>query len=175
MILKKIVSTTALPVIALLLLSACGSRVANHLPGSNPWLDGNAAQMADFALHADEGPVFMLNLLKFDPETKDGAMSGAESYAKYGELAGPLVVKHGGKLVWSGVPTQQLIGDMDYDWDLVLIVSWPARQNLLDLAADPDYEKISQHRGNGLARSMLIAMDESPVLATQPETTKADD
>lgn len=146
-----------------LFLSSCDSRVANHLPGSNPWLDGNAAQMADFALHADEGPVYMLNLLKFEPAKGDGSISGAESYAKYGELAGPIVQKHGGTLVWSGVPTQQLIGDMDYDWDLMLLVSWPKRQNLLDLASDPEYEAVAHFRGNGLARSMLIAMDELPV------------
>jgi uncharacterized protein (DUF1330 family) len=143
-------------------LGSCDSRVANHLPGSNPWLDGNAAQMADFALHADEGPVYMLNMLKFEPAKGDGGISGAESYAKYGELAGPIVVKHGGKMVWSGVPTQQLIGDMDYDWDLMLLVSWPTRQNLLDLTSDPEYQAIAHHRGNGLARSMLIAMDEVP-------------
>ena len=28
--------------------------------------------------------------------------------------------------------------------------------------SDPEYEAISHHRGNGLARSMLIAMDELP-------------
>ncbi|MCH8257787.1 MAG: hypothetical protein IIA75_07815, partial [Proteobacteria bacterium] len=50
--------------------------------------------------------------------------------------------------------------DMDYDWDLVLLVSWPKRQNLLDLIADPEYEAIAHFRGNGLQRSMLIAMDE---------------
>ena len=141
---------------------SCDSRITNHLPGSNPWLDGNAAQMADFALHSDDGPVVMLNLLKFDPLTKDGSTTGAESYARYGELAGPIVARHGGKILWSGVPTQQLIGDMDYDWDLVLLVTWPKRQNLLDLTSDPDYEAIAHHRGDGLARSMLIAMDELP-------------
>ncbi|MCH7741881.1 MAG: DUF1330 domain-containing protein [Proteobacteria bacterium] len=146
----------------MMFLTSCDSRIANHMPGSDPWLDGNAAQMAKFSANADEGPVFMLNLLKFDAVTEDGSMSGAESYAKYGELAGPFVVKHGGKLVWSGVPTEQLIGDMDYDWDLVLLVSWPKRQNLLDLIADPEYEAISHYRGNGLQRSMLIAMDELP-------------
>jgi uncharacterized protein (DUF1330 family) len=143
-----------------LLISSCDSRITNHLPGSDPWLDGNAAQMADFALNSDDGPVVMLNLLKFDPLTKDGSATGAESYARYGQLAAPVVAKHGGKVLWSGVPTQQLIGDMDYDWDFVLLVTWPKRQNLLDLTSDPDYEAIAHHRGDGLARSMLIAMDE---------------
>lgn len=147
----------------LLLLSSCDSRVANHLPGSDPWLDGNAAQMADFVMHRDDGPVVMLNLLKFDAPTKEGSSTGAESYAMYGELAAPIVAKHGGKVLWSGVPTQQLIGDMDYDWDLVLLVTWPKRQNLLDLTSDAEYEAIAHHRGDGLARSMLIAMDELPV------------
>lgn len=150
--------------LVILFLNSCDSRVANHLPGSNPWLDGNAAQMADFAMHADEGPVYMLNLLKFAPVGGDGGISGAESYAKYGELAGPIVQKHGGVLVWSGVPTQQLIGDMDYDWDLMILVSWPKRQNLLDLSSDPEYEAIAHHRGVGLTRSMLIAMDEVAAL-----------
>ena len=153
-------STGYLIYFLLLILGGCDSRVANHMPGSNPWLDGNAAQFADFALHGDEGPVFMLNLLKFKSQTQDGKLSGAESYTKYGELAGPVVAKHGGKLVWSGVPTQQLIGDMDYDWDLVLLVSWPKRQNLIDLGSDPDYEAIAHYRGDGLVRSVLIAMDE---------------
>ena len=152
--------------LTILLLSACDSRVANHLPGSNPWLDGNPGQFVSFASKADTGPVFMLNLLKFEDTTANGEMSGADSYAKYGELAGPFVAKHGGELIWAGIPTQQLIGDMDYDWDLVAIVKWPKRQSLIDLGDDPDYKAISHFRGDGLARSMLIAMDEAPGLGS---------
>jgi len=148
----------------LVLLAACDSRLANHPPGSNPWLDGNPAQFIKFAVAADTGPVYMLNLLKFEAAAADKKMSGAESYAKYGELAGPFVEKHGGKLIWAGIPTAQLIGDMDYDWDLVAIISWPKRQNLIDLGEDPGYEAISHFRGNGLERSMLIAMDQIPSL-----------
>jgi uncharacterized protein (DUF1330 family) len=151
----------------LLLISACDSRVANHLPGSNPWLDGNLGQFSEFAAVADEGPVVMINLLKFTDEAKDGSGSGAQSYAKYGELAAPFVEKHGGKLIWSGVPTQQLVGDMDYDWDLVLLVSWPKRQNLLDLGSDEGYEAIAHHRMDGLERTMLIALDETYPLYRQ--------
>jgi uncharacterized protein (DUF1330 family) len=127
-------------------------------------MDGNAAQMAEFATTADSGPVFMLNLLKFRERTVDGSMTGAESYQKYAALAGPFVEKHQGTLVWAGAPTQQLIGDMDYDWDLVAIIEWPQRQNLLDLGSDPEYEAISHYRGESLERSMLIAMDKLPGL-----------
>lgn len=47
---------------------------------------------------------------------------------------------------------------MDRPWDIVLLVSWPAHQDLIDLAADEEYETIAHHRTNGLDRTMLIAM-----------------
>lgn len=164
---RKIIKLGVTLIAVTALLSACDSRIANHPPGSNPWLDGNPGQFVKFASAADTGPVFMLNLLKFDETTAGGEITGAESYAKYGELAGPIVAKHGGELIWAGVPTEQLIGDMDYDWDLVAIVKWPKRQNLIDLGEDSDYEEISHFRGDGLKRSMLIAMDQVPGLGTR--------
>ena len=134
--------------------------MTNQTPESNPWLDGNPDQFLDFAANAEKGPVYMLNLLKFDQRTKDGTMSGAESYAKYGELARPFIDKHGGKVVFAGAPTQQLVGDMEYNWDLLAIVEWPARQNLIDLGEDPGYQAVAHHRKAGLKRAMLIAMDQ---------------
>ncbi len=50
---------------------------------------------------------------------------------------------------------------MDYDWDLVILVSWPKRQNLLDLSEDTDYQAIFHLQKMGLVRSMLIAIDQS--------------
>jgi len=147
-------------VIAMISLSACDSRVANHLPGSNPWLDGNPGQFAKFAATGDDGEVVMLNLLKFTDVAKDGQGTGAESYARYGELAGPFVEDHGGELIWAGAAAEQLVGGMDYDWDMVLLVKWPSRQNLIDLTTDEGYLAISHYRLNGLERTMLIALDE---------------
>ena len=139
---------------------ACGSDPINHLPGVDPWMDGNPSEFAAFAMDADEGPVVMINLLKFREQSADGQGTGAEAYARYGELAGPFVERHGGSFVFSGQANEHLIGDTDYDWDMVLLVSWPKKQNLLDLTEDEDYEKISHHRENGLERSMLIALDQ---------------
>jgi len=141
-------------------LVGCDSEFANKLPGMNPWLDGNPGQFLSFSGNAEKGPVVMLNLLKFNETSLDGNGTGAEAYARYGELAGPFVEKHGGKLIWMGAATETLVGDIAYDWDMVLLVQWPARQNLLDLADDEDYKAISHHRTNGLERTMLIALDE---------------
>ena len=144
----------------LLALAACDSELVNKLPGADPWLDGNPGQFASFLANADEGPVVMINLLKFREQSLDGDGTGAEAYARYGELAGPFVEKHGGKLIWAGAATQHLVGDIAYDWDAVLLVSWPKRQNLIDLGGDEAYEAIAHHRLNGLERTMLIALDE---------------
>ena len=141
-------------------LWACGDRPLDHLPGVNPWIDGNPTEFAAFAMDADGGPVVMINLLKFRDESADGNGTGAEAYARYAQLAAPLVERHGGHVVFSGEAREHLIGDTDYDWDRVLLVSWPKKQNLLDLSSDEDYEKIAHHRKNALERTMLIALDE---------------
>ncbi|MFV2090455.1 MAG: DUF1330 domain-containing protein [Pseudomonadales bacterium] len=146
----------------------CDSDVANHLPGIDPWLDGNPGEFAKFATDADQGPVVMINLLKFREHSLDGDGTGAEAYARYGELASPFVAAHGGKLLWLGEAQEHLVGDTNYDWDSVLLVSWPTRQNLLDLGNDEGYQAIAHHRMNGLERTMLIALDEQ-VNAFAPE------
>ena len=141
-------------------LSGCGADMANHLPGVDPWMDGNPADFAEFSVNADEGPVVMINLLKYRDQSLDGDGSGAEAYARYGVLAGPYVERHGGKLLWAGEAREHLVGDTDYDWDSVLMVSWPKRQNLIDLGRDEGYQAIAHHRKNGLERTMLIALDQ---------------
>lgn len=126
---------------------------------TDPWLAGNADEFAAFARGADEGPVHMLNLLKFRARSRAGDQTGAQAYATYGALAAPYVEKHGGRLVWAGASTQHLVGDMAFAWDSVLIVAWPRRQNLIDLGNDPGYQAIAHHRVDGLERTMLIALD----------------
>ncbi len=147
--------------VSLFILSGCGSELANRLPGVDPWIDGNPGEFAKFMQQSDEGPVVMINLLKFRERSKDGKSTGAESYARYGELAVPFVEAHGGTLLWAGEAHEHLVGDTNYDWDSsVLLVSWPQRQSLLDLADDEAYQAIAHFRTDGLERTMLIALDE---------------
>ena len=103
-------------------ISGCDADTANHLPGVDPWMDGNPVDFAEFAANADKGPVVMINLLKFRDKSLDGDGTGAEAYARYGQLAGPFVERHGGKLLWAGEAKEHLVGDTNYDWDSVLLV-----------------------------------------------------
>ncbi len=152
-------------------MAACDSEIVNHPPGSDRWMDGNPGQFAEFAANAEEGPVAMLNLLKFKDQSSGGEGTGAEAYARYAELAGPFVLRYGGELVWAGEAREQLVGDMAYDWDAVLLVKWPARQNLIDLGRDEEYQAISHHRKKGLERTMLIALDQTGGMLVLPEGT----
>ena len=107
--------------------------------------------MAAFAGRASEGPVYMLNLLEFVPD------SGAERYAEYGEAVAPLLKRVGGKAIFAGRPAEHLIGEGS--WDMMLLVSYPTRQAFLDMVSSPEYQEIEHLRSEALQRSELRAMD----------------
>ena len=141
------------------ILSVFSTDTLNHLPGVNPWTDGNLAEYSTFSDKIGSGPVTMLNLLKFREKSLDGNGTGTESYALYGELVNPLVKDYGGEMVFIGKAGEHLIGDTNYDWDVALLVKWPDRQNLINLINDESYKAIGHLRKNGLERAMLIALD----------------
>jgi uncharacterized protein (DUF1330 family) len=111
----------------------------------------NQEAMAAFAGRASEGPVYMLNLLEFLPE------SGSERYAEYGAAVAPIFEKSGGRPVFAGRPSESLIGEGS--WDMVLVVSYPTRQAFLDMVSSPEYQEIEHLRSEALVRSELRAMD----------------
>ena len=85
----------------------------------------NKAQFLELMEAPDEGPVTMLNLLKFKAAADDtGATgaTGASEYAKYGDAAVQMVEARGGKVLWMGRADQILIGDPAEDWDSVALV-----------------------------------------------------
>ena len=63
----------------------------------------NADQFRELAAASDEGPVVMLNLLKFKPKADaDGAKTGEEAYRAYGDTAVAMIEERGGKVIWAG-------------------------------------------------------------------------
>jgi Protein of unknown function (DUF1330). len=117
----------------------------------------NAAQFQQLAASKDEGPVTMLNLLKFKPRADDGNGSGAEAYARYGEAAVRMVEERGSRIVWQGRAEQTLIGDETEDWDVVALVEYPSRKAFIEMVSAPGYMKTHEHREAGLERTVLIA------------------
>ena len=120
----------------------------------------NKSQFMELAQAPDEGPVVMLNLLKFK-EQAEGSGSGASEYGKYSDAAVQMVEARGGKVLWMGRADQILIGDPDETWDAVALVQYPSRKDFLEMVSTPEYEKAHEHRESGLERTVLIACTET--------------
>jgi uncharacterized protein (DUF1330 family) len=123
----------------------------------------NKAQFVELMEAPDEGPVVMLNLLKFKEraEGTDGTGgSGASEYAKYGDAAVAMVEARGGKVLWMGRADQILIGDVAQGWDSVALVQYPSRKAFIEMVSTPEYEQAHEHRESGLERTVLIACTE---------------
>ncbi len=121
----------------------------------------NKSQFMELAQAPDEGPVVMLNLLKFKARADNAEGSGASEYAKYGEAAVQMVESRGGKVLWMGRADQILIGDAEESWDSVALVQYPSRKDFLEMVSTPEYEKAHEHRESGLERTVLIACTEA--------------
>ena len=118
----------------------------------------NRQQFTELASAPDEGPVVMLNMLKFKPRADgDAAASGADEYRRYGDAAIRMVEARGGKVLWAGKADQILIGDPEEDWDQVILVQYPSRAAFIDMVTQPEYEKAHEHRESGLERTILVA------------------
>jgi len=119
-------------------------------------------QIARLAQGADEGPVVMLNLLKFAARAGgDAGKTGADSYETYGDKMRQIMAPRGIKLLWQGRADQVLIGDDDADaWDMVLLVEYPSRKVFLEMGASKEYEKVGEHRTSALVDSRLLACTE---------------
>lgn len=114
------------------------------------------------AASTDDGPVVMLNLLKFKDVATDGG-SGAAAYNKYGDSVTRMVEARGGQVLWSGRVDQVLIGEEAANgWDAIALVQYPSRQAFLDMVTDDTYLKSHEHREGGLADTVLLACTARP-------------
>ena len=102
------------------------------------------------AAEQDEGPVVMLNLLKF----KEGG--GALEYATYGGLVRKMIEEAGGRVAYAGRVDQILVGETG-DWDMIALVEYPNRKAFLEMVSRPDYLQASEHREAGLEQTVLMA------------------
>jgi uncharacterized protein (DUF1330 family) len=116
-----------------------------------------------------EGPVSMLNLLKFKEraEYEDGRateLSGREAYRLYGEQMAPFVEAHGGRLLHSSSAHLLMIGEGELAWDMVAIMEYPSKADFVKIVADPQVAEFSVHRTAGLESQLLVACTAMPGL-----------
>lgn len=113
------------------------------------FIEPTGDQIKQFMDLPDDGPVVMVNLLKYRPD------GGRESYARYAAATTKCLLAVGGRLIYRGAYRMPLIGDED--WDDILLVEYPSIAAFFDMQRNEDYRAIVHLRTEGLSDSRLWA------------------
>jgi uncharacterized protein (DUF1330 family) len=121
----------------------------------------NEAQLAGFAEPGPEGPIYMVNLLKFReraeyPDGRSTELSGREAYGLYAEGVSELIKEFGGGIVFAADVVRLMLGEAEELWDEVAIAMYPSRAAMLQMMQSERMEEIGQHRAAGLAGQLNI-------------------
>ena len=111
-------------------------------------LDINLEEYKKFKSNPDEGPIVMLNMLKFKP-------GGEKDYARYAKATSEIISAIGGRVLYAGRAAELLTGQEQ--WDAVLMVQYPSRKAFLEMIKDSEYQKIHADREAALERAVLYA------------------
>ena len=104
----------------------------------------------DQFLAADpNGPVVMLNLIRFAPGGQAKYMQYIERFSSSG-----VNERYGVTIVYAEVGHPSLAADGD-DWDMVALVSYPSRQHFVDMVNDPDYLEFEHLRTEAVDTAVL--------------------
>ena len=121
----------------------------------------NEEQIKGFFEPAPEGPLFMVNLLKFKPqaEYEDGRSSdltGAAAYGIYADAVMQLLPEFGGFAGFGANVERLMLGEVEELWDEVVIAVYPSRGAMMDMMQSPRMQEIAVHRAAGLAGQLNI-------------------
>jgi uncharacterized protein (DUF1330 family) len=110
-----------------------------------------------------QGPVVMVNLMRFHERSLDGDGSGWDAYLRYSAITVPMIKARGGTLLWTGDAKAVALGpQQDNQWDYVALVYYPSLAAFIDMMTSADYETLSDpHRRNGCAEHVIIATSEA--------------
>lgn len=122
-------------------------------------------QMRGFMEPGHDGPIYMLNLLKFKEKAeyedgRDTDLSGAEAYAIYGAEVVEHLAKVGGAPMFSARIERLMLGEVEELWDSAAIAMYPSRQAMMEMLSSPDYQASALHRAAGLAGQLNIELVE---------------
>ncbi len=107
----------------------------------------------------EDGPMCMVNLLKFKATYADGSepeLPGRDAYLRYGAGVQACLAAVGGKARFSGMVTDLMLGEVEELWDMVAIAEYPSRAAMLKMVQSPEYNAITKHRDAGLAGQLNI-------------------
>ena len=122
-------------------------------------IDPTADQLQRFLASTDDGPVVMINLLRYADRATDGSdRTGREAYGEYGAAVIPMVMARGGSIELMGEVAPSFIAPTDEEWNDVVLIRYPNRAAFIDMISSEEYRAVQHHRTAGLADSRLLPM-----------------
>jgi len=112
---------------------------------SDTYINPSPEQIAALREMTLDGPVVMLNLLRFAGE------KGRDEYRRYGEKAAPFLQQAGATIRYLGNVEATVIGAEE--WDEIILVEYPSTSAFFEMTGNPDYP--SDVRAGALADSRL--------------------
>ena len=137
------------------------------------YLEPSYEAMRDWVRRGVQGPVVMLNLLRFreiadytaHPELAPSQpISGAEAFSRYVAHTMPHLLASGGSLAFLGEGGHVVIGPPDERWDAVMLVRQRSVADFIAFASNADYARGLGHRVAALEDARLLPMVETPAL-----------
>ena len=110
-----------------------------------------------------EGPIVMVNLMRFRARSLDGDGSGWDAYLRYSALTVPMIKARGGTLLWTGEARAVALGEVEGNqWDYLALVHYPGVAAFIDMMTSADYEtRCDPHRRNGCEEHVIICAKEA--------------
>lgn len=120
-----------------------------------------ADQIAAMQEKGPDGPIVMVNLLKFRekaayPDARASELSGREAYMIYGREVGKIVERHGGRVLYAGDVSLLALGRVEPMWDEAALALYPSRKALFEMSTSPEWMAIAVHRQAGLEGQLNI-------------------
>jgi uncharacterized protein (DUF1330 family) len=114
-------------------------------------IDPTGQELAAFLEADPDGPLVMLNLLRF-------ANGGRELYGQYARaFQETFAPRYGVTVVYAGDGVTALVAEPGQEWDAVILVRYPSRRAFSQLVSDPEYQQITHLRTSALSEAVLQA------------------
>lgn len=119
------------------------------------------ARMAQLMEKGPDGPIFMVNLLKFKEKAEydDGRetdLTGRDAYLIYGRAVSDILPKFGGRAVFAADVTFLALGEVEELWDEVAIAMYPSRADMVRMSLSEEWREAAIHRSAGLKGQLNI-------------------
>lgn len=149
-----------------------GHRAGLPCYGLSVYLDPSDENARRFFERGIEGPVTMLNLLRFREKADYSAfpqlappepISGSAAYDLYVRHTIPFLTASGGSVVFFGTGGYNFVGPASERWDLVMLVRQSSVHDFFAFASNEEYLAGIGHRTAALEDSRLLPVVDRPL------------